>query len=79
MRNITGYRLTVRAGRLAGTVREYGPNAGTRARRFADRLDNEYGAICATVSPLFSDVMPGEAALMARADAVRDCVTIGGR
>jgi hypothetical protein len=51
---IIGYELTVKRGERAGLVRRYGPDQGTRARRFADRLDNEYGAICASVRPIFA-------------------------
>lgn len=53
MRDIIGYRLTVNRGARAGLVREYEPAQRTRARRFADRLDNDYGAICASVQPIF--------------------------
>lgn len=55
MLQITGYRLTVHRGARAGLVREYTPAQRTRARRFADRLDLEYGAICASVAPIMSE------------------------
>lgn len=55
MRAITGYRLTVHRGARAGMVREYQPEQRTRARRFADRLDLEYGAICCGVAPIFGE------------------------
>jgi hypothetical protein len=58
MRTITGYQLTVHRGARAGMVRTYGPDKGTQARRFADRLDNEYGAICASVRPVFAAAVP---------------------
>lgn len=54
MRDIIGYRLTVRRGARAGMTRDYAANKGAAARRFADKLDREYGAICANVQPLFS-------------------------
>lgn len=52
MLQITGYRLTVTRGARAGLVRDYTVTQRTAARRFADRLDQEYGAICASVRPL---------------------------
>lgn len=58
MSQITGYRLTVHRGARAGMVRTYAPAQRTRARRFADRLDLEYGAICCGLSPVFDDVTP---------------------
>ncbi len=51
---VSHYELHVRAGRLAGTVRRYEWAQRTRARRFADKLDLEYGAICCTVRPVFA-------------------------
>lgn len=64
MQSIQGYRLTVKRGARAGLVREYLPTAVDgldRARRdahrFADKLDNDYGAICASVQPLFADAV----------------------
>jgi hypothetical protein len=53
MSEITGYTLTVYRGARAGLVRTYQPSQRNAARRFADRLDNEYGAICASVRPVF--------------------------
>lgn len=53
MTQITGYRLTVHRGARAGLVRDYLPANRTRARRYADRLDLEYGAICCGLSPIF--------------------------
>lgn len=50
---VTGYRLTVKRGARAGLVREYAAGKRIAARRFADRLDNEYGAICASVQPIY--------------------------
>lgn len=52
-RSISHYELHVSRGRLAGTVRRYEYANRTRARRFADRLDMEYGAICCSVRPVF--------------------------
>lgn len=54
-RTITSYTLTVRRGPRAGLVRHYAPAQGTKARRFADRLDLKYGAICASVCPNFTE------------------------
>lgn len=61
MRDIIGYTLTVKRGARAGMTREYLPtNAGgldmarRSAHRFADKLDNEYGAICASVQPIWA-------------------------
>jgi hypothetical protein len=54
MSKIIGYRLTVSRGARTGLVREYGQAQRNAARRFADRLDQEYGAICASVSPIFA-------------------------
>lgn len=53
MRNIVGYSLIVSRGPRAGLTRTYKPAQRVRARRFADRLDMEYGAICASVHPIF--------------------------
>lgn len=56
MPHIIGYVLTVNRGARAGLTRHYDAGQGTRARRFADRLDNEYGAICASVRPIFAEL-----------------------
>lgn len=54
MREIVGYSLIVHRGARAGLTKEYKAGQGTRARRFADKLDMEYGAICASVHPVFA-------------------------
>lgn len=54
---IIGYKLTVNRGARAGLVREYGPENRKAARRFADKLDNEYGAICASVRPIYAETV----------------------
>ncbi len=54
MLQITGYELKVNRGARAGLTRTYKPAQRTAARRFADRLDLEYGAICASVRPIFA-------------------------
>lgn len=51
---ISHYELKVNRGARAGLVRTYQPSQRIRARRFADRLDNEYGAICCSVRPVFA-------------------------
>jgi hypothetical protein len=51
---ITGYQLTVSHGLRAGLVRLYSADGRNAACRFADRLDQEYGAICASVSTIFA-------------------------
>jgi hypothetical protein len=53
---VQGYELKVHRGARAGEVHHYSPKQRTRARRFADRLDQEYGAICCTVRPIFETV-----------------------
>ncbi len=55
MQSITGYTLKVTRGARAGLVKHYGPASASRrlARRFADKLDLEYGAICCSLSPVF--------------------------
>lgn len=50
---ITGYELKVSRGAQAGLVKQYLPHQRIQATRFADKLDNEYGAICASVNPIF--------------------------
>lgn len=55
MRAITGYRLTVQRGARAGLVKQYGIGKRQAARSFANRLDLEYGAICASVQPIWAD------------------------
>ncbi len=52
-KQITGYKLTVSRGARAGLERTYAAADRKCARRFADRLDMEYGAICARLSPIF--------------------------
>jgi hypothetical protein len=54
MQDIISYQLIVHRGARAGLSRQYAPNQRTRARRFADRLDMEYGAICCSVRPVFA-------------------------
>lgn len=54
-RAIKGYELRVHRGRLAGTIREYAYSQRGRIRRYADRLDQEYGAICCSVRIVFQD------------------------
>jgi hypothetical protein len=56
MQAIIAYELTVQRGARAGLVRRYEPAQRVRARRFADKLDLEYGAICASVRPVFSEM-----------------------
>lgn len=56
MTNIIGYELKVYRGARAGLVKTYAVGQRTFARRFADRMDNEYGAICASVRPIFVTV-----------------------
>lgn len=60
MRHITGYRMTVHRGAKAGQVREYQPGQRVRATRAADRIDSEYGAIAASVQPIWAEEI-GEA------------------
>lgn len=60
MRIITGYTLTVKRGARAGLVRHYAEHKRVAARRFADKLDLEYGAICCTVSPIFAELVQVE-------------------
>lgn len=55
MLQISGYELTVKRGARAGLVRHYLPEQRVAARRFADKLDREYGAICASVRPIFAE------------------------
>lgn len=55
-RDIRHYVLTVHRGARAGLTRTYGYAQRTAARRFADKLDLEYGAICASVRPVFANV-----------------------
>lgn len=52
-REICHYELRVNRGARAGLVKTYGYSQLTTARRFADKLDREYGAICASVRPVF--------------------------
>lgn len=54
MRTIIAYELKVHRGARAGLVRRYEPSQRNAARRFADRLDLEYSAICASVQPIFA-------------------------
>lgn len=53
MLSIVGYTLIVRRGARAGLTKEYKAGQGAIARRFADKLDREYGAMCASVHPVF--------------------------
>ncbi len=48
----SGYVLRVWRGAKAGATRVY--KSAAPARRAADRLDLEYGAVCCTVSPVWS-------------------------
>lgn len=52
MGTIVCYRLTVHAGARAGLVKDYASRSA--AARFQDKLDAEYGACCASVSPVWS-------------------------
>lgn len=54
---IIGYELKVARGEKAGRTYKYEPAQRIRARRFADRLDNEYGAICCSVRPIFANAV----------------------
>lgn len=51
---IRHYELVVHRGARAGLRKTYGYSQRTAARRFADKLDREYGAICASVRPVFA-------------------------
>lgn len=53
MLHIVGYELVVTRGARAGLKRQYRKAQRIAARRFADKLDLEYGAICASVRPIF--------------------------
>lgn len=53
---IIHYQLTVHRGARAGLTKAYGYSQRIAARRFADKLDREYGAICCSVRPIFADV-----------------------
>lgn len=53
MRDIIGYTVTVHRGECAGKVYKYGPKNKIRARRMADKVDQEYGAIAASCNPVF--------------------------
>jgi hypothetical protein len=54
---IRHYELRVTRGARAGLVRVYGYSQRHAARRFADKLDREYGAICASVRPVFASMV----------------------
>lgn len=54
-RQLLGYELVVSRGARAGLRKKYGSDQAPAARRFANKLDLEYGAICATVSPIYSN------------------------
>lgn len=56
MLQVTAYRLTVQRGARAGMVRDYPATSRTKAQRFADKLDQEYGAICASVRPIMGEL-----------------------
>lgn len=49
---LVGWTLTVFAGARKGLVKAYGPEGRKSARRFADKLDLEYGANCCSVQPI---------------------------
>lgn len=70
MRSIIGYTVTVHRGARAGTVKHYKPGQRTMARRFADRMDNDYGAICASCQPVFGADIPEPAARLGYARTI---------